>query len=496
MNGRAAIGFLPLDTRPCTYDLPVQLARLAGAQVLLPPRGMMGSYKEASPTEELARWLEEAAPRCSALVVSVEQLVHGGLIQSRQPAAPARQLLERLETLRRIRRACPALPIFLSNVVMRTTVSALDPASLVWWEKVQLYSRLWYLEKTGGGAGAAEQLRALEREIPPEVLRTFFAARQANHQLNRACLRLLADGTARQLLLLQEDCAAEGIQRFEQETLRRDIRRLDLEGRAFLFNGTDEAGAELMLRAIRPQGGALEVVWLAGDEDFTALFEDRPFRENLAGHLRALRLRPEPKARQVLFIFAPRSRQRGSPFSPEEADYTEPELAALCRTIARADRQGRRCYLLDLDCANGGCIPLLASLGREMPISRLCGYSAWNTACNSLGTLLAQILADGGRNSPANQGLTADRILDDGLYQALVRQSLAQRLRAAGEDVYNIRDTARAERWLREEFAALEPLARQIFGGEPPAFEASLRWPRLFEAAIFTRSGGGPVFAG
>ena len=60
------VGFLPLDTRPCTYDLPVQLARQSGAQVLLPPQGLVAPYKQASDTAALARWLEETAPGRSA----------------------------------------------------------------------------------------------------------------------------------------------------------------------------------------------------------------------------------------------------------------------------------------------------------------------------------------------------------------------------------------------------------------------------------------------
>ena len=69
------VAFLPLDTRPCTYDLPVQLARQSGAQVLLPPQGLVAPYKQASDTAALARWLEETAPGCDALVVSAEQLL-------------------------------------------------------------------------------------------------------------------------------------------------------------------------------------------------------------------------------------------------------------------------------------------------------------------------------------------------------------------------------------------------------------------------------------
>lgn len=490
------VAFLPLDTRPCTYDLPVQLARQSGAEVLLPPNGMVAAYKQASDTAALARWLEETAPGCDALVVSAEQLLQGGLIPSRQARVSAARQCETLEVLKRIRRKTPSVRTYLSNVLMRTSISTLDPESLVWWEKVNLYSKLCYRAKTGRCSEAAQQCRALEQEIPAEVLRTFLTARGTNHRVNRECIRLAAEGVVDELLILQEDCAPEGLQRFEQETLLRDIQAGGLSDRVFLFNGTDEAGAELLQKALHPGGCAVEVAWLGRQPDFVAKYEDRPFRENLAEHMRALCMRQEQGARRVLFVLTPKQEQREASLPSSEAphDYSEAELQAICRTIGQAAAQGRSCYLLDLDFANGGNPFLLECLAKELPVTQLWGYAAWNTASNALGTLLAQILAGDQGNGALNRAFTADRILDDVVYQAIVRQAVAARVKADGQDVYNIRDIPKTQRWLEEEFEAVRPLLEAIFGGEVPAFEARLRWPRLFEAAVFTKAGGGPVY--
>ena len=40
----------------------------------------------------------------------------------------------------------------------------------------------------------------------------------------------------------------------------------------------------------------------------------------------------------------------------------------------------------------------------------------------------------------------------------------------------------------------LSPLLKTIFGEKIPSFEVKLRWPRLFEVAVFTDLGGGPVY--
>ena len=490
------IGFLPLDTRPCTYDLPVQLARQAGATVRLPPQGMMRHYKTGSDTRALSRWLEETAPKCDAFVISVEQLLYGGLIQSRQALVEPDLLMERLQVLRRVREKTPGLAIYLANVLMRTSISTLDSETLVWWEKVNRYSTLYYREKAHNDSGAARQCRQLEGEIPAKILQTFFAARRCGHEVNRTCIRLVAEGVAENLLVLQEDCAPEGVQRFEREILTNDIETLGLTDKVHMFNGTDEAGAQLLQKAINPEGCGLKVIWLGKQTDFTASYEDRPFRENLAGHLRSLAMREENGAQCVLFILVPRYQQReaSQPCDDPTHEYSADDLREFSRVISTYSRKGRHCYLLDLDYANGGNVKFLEILSRALPIQSLWGYAAWNTASNALGTLLAQILASQSGNGQLNRAFTSERVLDDAIYQAIVRQTAAERLKARGEDIYNIKDSVRAEHDLQEAFEGLRPLMDAIFNGEVPAFEAKLRWPRLFEAAIFTQSGGGPVF--
>ncbi|VYU63004.1 Uncharacterised protein [uncultured Clostridium sp.] len=490
------IGFLPLDTRPCTYDMPVQLARQARAEILLPPQGIMAHYKDESDTAALTVWLEQIASECDALVVSVEQLLYGGLIQSRQTLVGLEERMKRLQVLSRIKRKNPEIVIYLSNVLMRTSISTLDSETLVWWEKINNYSKLYYREKAKNDVDAAQKCRLLEQEIPADVLNTFFTARSINHAINRASIQLVADGIVEELFILQEDCAPEGVQRFEQEVLGKDIEQLGVSERVSMFNGTDEAGAELLQRAICPEGSELEIVWLGKQHDFVAKYEDRPFYENLEGHMKALSLREKKGAQSVLFVLTPKQNQREASFPRAEAktDYTREELDLFSRKIEEHAKEGRHCYLLDLDFTNGGNSEMLACLAQVMPISELWGYSAWNTASNSLGTLLAQVLASKDGNDEKNQAFTAERILDDALYQELVRSAVKNRIEAEGEDIYNIHDISRTEQYLKEEFEVISPLLKTIFGKKIPSFEVKLRWPRLFEVAVFTDLGGGPVY--
>lgn len=208
------IAFLPLDTRPCTYDFPVQLSKQTPAEIVLPPKDLLCSYDSAANTLAVSAWLEEASESCQAVVVSIEQLLHGGLVQSRSSRMSAEEQLTRLEVLKRIKDKNPDIRIYVSNVLMRTSVSMLGADSVIWWEKVNLYSKLRYRALALEDHEAQQQCSLLESEIPVPVLQTYLTARLSNHETNRQCIRLAAEGIIDKLLILQEDCGPEGIHRF------------------------------------------------------------------------------------------------------------------------------------------------------------------------------------------------------------------------------------------------------------------------------------------
>ena len=129
---------LPLDSRPCTREFPAQLAQSAGISACVPPLEVMDWYRTPSDFCRIAAWLEEACAGAGALICSLDQLAYGGLLASRCMEVPETQALRRAAFLRRLKQKYPALDIYLSSVIMRTTVSTLKQEDQVWWEKVAL----------------------------------------------------------------------------------------------------------------------------------------------------------------------------------------------------------------------------------------------------------------------------------------------------------------------------------------------------------------------
>ena len=111
----------------------------------------------------------------------------------------------------------------------------------------------------------------------------------------------------------------------------------------------------------------------------------------------------------------------------------------------------------------------------------LAGYSAWNTASNALGTILAQIMSD----QLAQKVQTAflwERLLDDLVYQGAVREQLNESLQAAGEDPFHLADPAHAQgelAHLMQQYLRSESMLPNV-----PDYAVSLPWTRTFECCI------------
>ncbi len=480
---------LPLDTRPCTYDFPRRLLQQVSCELIQPPLRLMDCYRTPSDYTSLERWLLENCRDADALVLSVEQLLHGGLLASRSGNIPEKTCLERLELVKRLKRQNPSMKIYLFSIIMRATVSTLSAESQRWWELVAQYSQAAYQAQEDPCETNTQAVGRLAARIPPAVLAEYRSVRKRNHEINKACIGLIGQEVAQHLLLLQEDCAPRSLQTLEQRELRRMIADMGAADRVDLHNGADEAAGELCVKVmLQDRTMPLQVLWLGGNRDFIARYEDRPFKENLESHLRLMRFREDTQALSVLAILPPKREQSDNcpPIRNSLNDDTEGYYENIASQVLALQRQGKHCYLLDLTHANGGDIPFMLFLNGRMPLMKLAGYSAWNTASNALGTILAQIGSDHLRGDIPSEDSLRERLLDDLLYQSLVRQRFQEALQAEGEDIWNISDTERAQAVLNDCFQETRPLIDELMGPDT-RFAAKLRWPRIFEIDIEIR---------
>jgi hypothetical protein len=90
---------IPLDSRPATRTLPAKMAGLLGGTVFLPPSEMLGTAKRGADPVALTAWLAEQ-PKTGPLLVALDTLAYGGLVQSRSSRDSVATVMARLEGIR------------------------------------------------------------------------------------------------------------------------------------------------------------------------------------------------------------------------------------------------------------------------------------------------------------------------------------------------------------------------------------------------------------
>jgi len=481
------VALLPMDDRPVNYDYPRHLGRAAGLHVALPPREWLGNPWRASRHAELVGWLAAQAAQADAAIVAIDTLAYGGLIPSRKSTEPTDAVLARLEVLRKLKVARPELQLLASSVVLRICRSDSSEEEKPYWAvHGRRMFRLSYLEHKAdvGDASAAEvaEQRALRAEVPAEVYDDYRRGRARNHAVNAAMLDWTADGVFDYLLLPQDDTADYGWNIAEARRLQARIRAVGLTDRAITYPGADEIGCLLLARYACRTAGFAPRVWprysgVTSPMVVTA-YEDRPIHELLKAHLAPLGgiVADTPADSDLtLFCNAPvRTQGNGDSqwllaqglgpvrarlpaafhdwfdafvategFRGTRAEVESPARSPeeFTRALLAAIATGRPVALADVAYVNAADLALGNLLRRHPEIARLAAFGGWNTAGNTLGTVLAQamirVLALRGRptadQTAAHLEFLFLRWVDDDLYQATERtRCMVEDLPAAG----------------------------------------------------------------
>lgn len=469
------VAVLPMDDRPVNYDYPSYLSRAAGMEVVLPPREWLGNPWRASRHSDLVGWLEGSAQEADALVVAIDTLAYGGLIPSRTSSESADVVLARLGILRRIKTARPGLPIMASSVILRINRSDSSeeekPYCAVYGSRIFRLSSLEHKaelgEATAAEIGARDSLRA---EIPDDVYADYRRGRARNHAVNRAMLEWVADGVFDYLLLPQDDTADYGWNVAEARGIQALIRSRGLGDHAITYPGADEIGCLLLARYVCREARFAPRIWprysgVTGPSVVTA-YEDRPFHELLKAHLSPLNgtIAESPQdADLTLFVNAPVQRQgngdsqwlircgveavrarlpaRFHPWLERFVDSdgfraTRREMQSpgrspeeFVRALLMVLSSGRPVAVADVAYVNAADLVLGDLLRRQPQAADLAAFGGWNTAGNTLGTVLAQavIRVVALRAGPTRGQDAAHleflfmRFLDDDLYQGRER---------------------------------------------------------------------------
>ncbi|MEU5724246.1 DUF4127 family protein [Micromonospora sp. NPDC047738] len=374
------VALVPLDDRPVNTYCPQMTAASAGAQVLLPPRELLGRFFTPGDGAAIARWLG-TVDGVDGYVISVSMLAYGGLIASRTAAPTLAAALENLAAIRNLRATRPGAVIEVHDTIQRLAITSTGTELDKYRDRLVEWAKLYDQVVNLGQEELRSRLDAVRAQIPDQVVEDYLAARARNHQVNRLMVEWVADGTISHLVLSEDDTAPVGLARAERVELEALVARLGVGDRVEIFPGADEVDALLVARVIAAgttPSYRLEYAGVSG-EDWTAQLEGIPFAENIRRHVAAVGGRVVSGDADIVVAVNTPSAAPGQ----RAAD-----LDAFVGRIGALLAAGTPVIVVDPLIVNKADHELVARMENGLDLAALLSYSGWNTGGNALGLAL------------------------------------------------------------------------------------------------------------
>ena len=439
------IMFIPLDERPCNYIYPQEIVGIRGdVELIIPPIDMLGKKKKPADIHRLWEFVENHISNCEAFVFSVEMLFYGGLLPSRLHHYSNEyfdELIQRLELLKSNHKDCA---FYTFQLIMRTPRYSSDDEEPDYYGIYgeQLFKRSYLINKHNRVGITNQEDKELEEYnllIPQEVIDDYEIRRCVNLRVNLKMIELVEKGVIDFLSIPQDDSCEFGYTAMDQQSVVQAISQLRLQRKVMMYPGADEAGAEVLGRAISDMDKTITKVYpfyasYLGPQ-IIPLYEDRIMIESLKSHLMVANcviVDSKKEADFILAINAP-GKMMQEAFDQDKKDITYSSYRNLnwfVSTLKRDINEGYKVIVADCAFSNGGDLELIQLMDDYEILDKIYSYKGWNTHCNTLGTSIAQMVVC--HHSCINKDKIINSIiyhlLEDGLYQALLRKEITATL--------------------------------------------------------------------
>jgi len=380
------IVYLPTDDRPYCYGVVRRLKDLVPLEIAMPERPMLGNRFEGAALERLGSWVQGVASPGDALLLSLDALIYGGLVQGRETVDSRERVDAVCELLRMLRqRIGPSGKIVLFFVWKRLWGNLVHPDDMEKMKQAEATSRRLEQALEKRGESIAVFLRMLRRGARvPEGLDVGQVAQLARlRSAQRRDLLTILDLKTEvidQVHLAREDNNGRGFYALEVASLVAEAkqRRVPMSS----AEGGDESGMVLlagMISRFAPKSSYAVGVNIANRENLevSPTYEGRPFGETLqmlrqlAGIASAAGSSTSPE--NYLNISFTGEIQRGDPLLNVLHDRppNPPPMDWLLERSVPAKKISRRYLRVDLSHINGVSEKLVTWLAGETELPLL-----------------------------------------------------------------------------------------------------------------------------
>ena len=508
-SSKEEVILVPLDTRPPCGFLVEKAAAIAKLKITMPPHELLDYYTLPGETENIRQWLLANIKDGQPVIISIDQLLFGGLIASREKELSPADIDSLKLFLETLHQKYPHSPLYAFSILPRIS----PPPSIENYQErkdIIRYSRLVDRTVLYQNKEDFAELHALKAKLPAEDLAKYHQLYSQNTALNKELIELVKNKTLTRLVIGQDDGEEYGMPNIEKRNLMTLIAEDHLTSdEVCLTHGADEVALTLLTEIKMAKQNYQPKIYLA--------YNDPSVPEMIMPYMASsVRLTAEEKISMLHGKIVN---------TPEEADFilliscgSGDTLSSRQQTVTRLNtwlNKGYQVALVDLSehfLAEETLFPLL--LKQDVPLESLIAYAGWNTTSNSIGTALAEaILYTGGLKSAnndedvkqlvlANITFLNNRYLEDYFYLKDVITLVNNELKKAGyHNVYDL-DLEHNFRWanhmLRQGMkdrvnsfkysaAVQRPFKVKTKNGtitfqlKELTFDTSYPWPRTFE---------------
>lgn len=496
--------FVPHDNRPISFKQTADNIRDLGYEVLTPPEELLGNRENpyAKP-EELSKWVIENAKKADAAVISSDSMVYGSLVASRKHNLSEDVVLARVHNFEKIHQANPNMKLYVFGSIMRTPqtseASGSEDANYYaqYGTDIARYTALTdKLEQDGLTHKERKQLQQYEQKIPKAALDDWLSRRQGNFLVSKNLIDLARSDVITYLALGCDDNAKYSQTNKERRALDNygsDLGELKYQSVA----GIDEIGYVLLTRAVNNLQGDIPFVSVhyakGTGENTIPAYSNEPIKNSIATHIKmagGMKVNSDKRADLVFMVNTNFNGTTGAANDLNNVYIPNENIIDFVNMVDEAVQANKKVGIGDITFGNGSDNALMFSLYGKNLLDKLNAYSGWNTPTNSTGYALAMGMGANYTDRVGILKMLEVRYLDDWLYQANIRQAVANRLNSMpGEGDYGNTKT----RTLPAEKLATEALQKMIadyglekFEGQSYVADAQIRfpWQRMFEADI------------
>lgn len=486
--------YVPQDDRPVDYEYTVSTAEAAGYQVLTPPAQYLSGMNFHGSPDKLMAWVNANAGKADAMVLSIDSLVYGGLVDSRKHNLPMETLTERLEKVEALHKSHKNVPIYVFSTVMRSPWAGgkgVEPDYYLTMgsDIYQLASLQAKMDEEGLNPQERNDWFAIMRRVPMEYLQDWYNRRRKNMSINYRLIDDARKGVFTYYSLGHDDNSVSTQSSLESKYL--EMAGTGIPKTAFgSFPGADQLGLLLITRASNDFNNyhpKITVIYpLGGGEKTVPRYDGQAIGKTIASHVEAIggTMVDNERPDLLLAVNTPLTTSTTESANFENFPIMLQSTRDFLTQIEKAVNLDIPVSIVDMAFSNGSDNTLVYGLYQDKMMYRLAAYNGWNTASNSVGYGIAQGVLSKYMTADAHRDMLTTQYLDNWAYQANVRDyiyRMQQKLEAGVVTQYYPTLNEELQSRTKEQ---LQRYASTYLGIDPKTVDVALPWQRLFEVYV------------